>query len=46
MSDEEDNNDKFRPDNKVALQIIFDHIKKEGLKESQKKLKEECRQSE
>lgn len=36
MSDEEDNTDKYRLDKKVALQIIFDHLKKEGLKESQK----------
>jgi hypothetical protein len=46
MSDEEDNNDKFRLDKKVELQIIFYHLKKEGLKESQKLFKEECRQSE
>ncbi len=34
VSDEEDRNDKFMLDKKVALQIIFDHLKKEGLKES------------
>jgi hypothetical protein len=36
MSDEDDKNDKFRLDKKLALQIIFEHLKKEGLKESQK----------
>lgn len=46
MSDEDDKNDKFRLDKKLALQIIFEHLKKEGLKESQKQLIEECRQSE
>jgi hypothetical protein len=34
MSDEEDNTDKFRLDKKVALQIIFDHLKKFTLQTS------------
>lgn len=34
MSDEDEKNEKFKLDKKLAIQIIFDHIKKEGLKET------------